>query len=81
MIAKGLQGIPLQGKTLLDRVLIPVPWEDADRLCTRLRERGIGATACFEPAEHSAGLELPAGTDFEAVQHILDEFSQRATPK
>jgi hypothetical protein len=82
MIAKALQGIPLQGKTLLNRVLIPVAWDEAERICTRLRERGIEATACFDAAEHSAGLELPAGTDYETAQQILDAFSQGgATPK
>ena len=73
MIAKNVQGIPLQGKTLPNRVLIPVPWDEADRLCSRLRERGIEATACFDVAERTAGLELPPGADFAAVQHILDE--------
>jgi hypothetical protein len=82
MIAKNTQGIPLQGQTLPQRVLIPVPWDEADRLCTRLREQGIEVTACYDTAERTAGLELPPGTDTAAVQHMLDELLQgSATPK
>lgn len=82
MIAKTLQNVALQGRTLPNRVLIPVPWDEADRLCSRLRDRGIEATACFDVADRSAGIELPPGVDSEAVQHILDEqLRGKALPK
>jgi hypothetical protein len=73
MIAKNTPRIYLQEQTHADRVRIPVPWEEADRLGSLLRERGIEATACFEVADRTAGLELPPGADFEAVQLLLDE--------
>jgi hypothetical protein len=73
MIAKNVPGIPLQGATLPNRVLIPVSWDEADRLGTRLREQGIEVTACFDAAERTAGLELPPGADAAAVQKLLGE--------
>ena len=80
MIAKNMQFKTVQGKTLPNRVLIPVPWEDADRLCGRLRENGIEATACFDVADKTAGLELPPGADSEAVQKMLDEQLAKKNP-
>jgi hypothetical protein len=82
MIAKSKQNVAVPGQTLPNRVLIPVPWDEADRLCSRLRERGIEATACFDAADRSAGIELPPGADTQAVQHFLDEeLRGKAVPK
>ena len=73
MIAKNAQNTLRQCQTLPNRVLIPVLWDEAERLCLRLRERGIAATACFDAAERVAGLELPPGADREVAQRLLDE--------
>ena len=68
MVASTLQ---LEARRVGDRLLIPVPWKQADALQGRLAARGIAATACFEPRERTAGIEVPADADLTAVHALL----------
>jgi hypothetical protein len=58
-------------QTLRNRLFVPVPWERADSLRNRLHERGIPAIACYDPAEHAAGLEILREMDYNTIQSIL----------
>jgi hypothetical protein len=59
----------------IDRVrnhwFVTVPWHRAEDLRSRLQERGIPVTACLEPAERLAGLEIHQEVDPETVRAIL----------
>ncbi len=54
-------------------VLIPISWARADDLCARLRENGIPATACLEPLEKEAALEIPGDVALDRVHALLCE--------
>jgi hypothetical protein len=54
-----------------DRVLIPVPWKQADALQARLAAHGISATACFDPPGRTAVIEVPADADLTTVRALL----------
>jgi hypothetical protein len=54
-----------------NRVLIPVPWKQADALQSRLAAHGVTATACFETRERSAAIEVPADADLTTVRALL----------
>jgi hypothetical protein len=63
--------LPAAGRKQGNRLLIPVPWKQADSLQSRLAARGIAATACFEPREHTAEIEVPADADLTTVRALL----------
>ena len=53
------------------RVLLPVPWDRADRLHAQLRRRGCPSTLCLTPGARRAALELWPGTDPAAAVAAL----------
>jgi hypothetical protein len=63
---------PLGTSTVRKRLFLPVPWKRADLLRLRLQRQGIPAIACYEPADHTAGLEILSEVDLETVRGILD---------
>ena len=63
--------LPAEGRKQDNCLLIPVPWNQADSLQSRLAARGIAATACFEPREHTALIEVPADADLTTVRALL----------
>jgi hypothetical protein len=62
---------PAEGRKQRTPLLIPVPWKQADSLQSRLAAGGIAATACFEPREHTALIEVPADADVATVRALL----------
>ena len=62
---------PAEGRKQGNCLLIPVPWKQADSLRSRLAARGIAATACFEPREHTGVIEVPADADLTTVRALL----------
>ncbi len=57
-----------------DRLIVEVPWDQADWLRDRLARAGIRATACFEPYDR-AYLELPARARLDRVKPLLEEYA------
>ncbi len=72
MVAATLTLENFQVNKLHDRLFIPVPWEQADDLRNRLEAGGIPATAFFDPAERTAGLEVAPDADVENIKKILN---------
>ena len=62
---------PAEGRKQRTPLLIPVPWNQADSLQSRLAAGGIAATACFESREHTAVIEVPADADVTTVRALL----------
>jgi hypothetical protein len=60
-----------QFSQLRNHLFVPVPWDRADELRARLQARGIPATACFEPSERTAGLEIHQEVDLQNLKSIL----------
>jgi len=56
-----------------DRLLMEVPWARADEIRDRLANRGIQATACFEPTIRRAVIEMPGDTSPDVVLAVLRE--------
>ncbi len=57
---------------------VEVPWWSANVLRTRLRAKGIRATACFDPMTHTASLELDRNADLDIVRALLDGVMDRS---
>jgi hypothetical protein len=69
MVASNL---PLEEfQTLRNHLFVPVPWDRADSLRTRLSERGIPAIACYDPAQRLAGLEILTDVDAAQLRALL----------
>lgn len=62
---------PSDARTAGTRVRIPVPWKRADALRARLTAHGIPATACFDPLDRAAVIEVPAGAELTTVRALL----------
>ena len=71
MVASNKPFPAFEVKILKNRLFIPVPWDSAEPFRDRLRARGIAATACFDPSEHTAGLEFGRDADLETIRVIL----------
>lgn len=71
MVASTIPFEELQIGKLRDHLFVTVPWEKAEELRSRLEKRGIQVTACLEPAERTAGLEIHQDVDLETLRAIL----------
>jgi hypothetical protein len=58
-----------------DRLIIDVPWEQADELQAYLHEQGFEATLVADAPEHQASLELPAEADIVALHRLLQAWT------
>lgn len=56
---------------LREHLFVTVPWDKAADLQTRLQNRGIASTACLDPVERTAGLEIHQDVDPETLRAIL----------
>ena len=60
--------------------LIPVPWDQADALRERLKDRGLPVVVVYDPQDHTAALEVPPQLDIEMVRAALDGLEGVDTP-
>jgi len=63
--------LPYEVGRLRNHLFIQVPWEKAETLRSRFQDRGILVTACYDPAERTAGLEVHRDVDPEVLRTIL----------
>jgi hypothetical protein len=54
------------------RVLVDVPWDQADALRTYLRSHGVETLLHLEPGYRKAWLELNTDMNPEEVRHLLE---------
>jgi hypothetical protein len=71
MVATTYQYENFQIDKIRNHLWVTVPWQRADELRSRLHERGIPATACLEPAERLARLQIHKEVDPETLRTIL----------
>ena len=57
-----------------NKLSVAVPWDRADDLQWYLRNRGISTTACLDPLEHAAWLDLWPHVDVQQVEAALREW-------
>jgi hypothetical protein len=58
------------------RTFVPVAWEHADRLRSRLDKLGVTAVVELNPATHEARVQVPAGTDPVALREAMDAMDR-----
>jgi hypothetical protein len=58
-----------------DRLIVPVPWNQAEALQTHLRKHGMPSTLCLEPLAREAYLEMHTKSGADAVQDALDHWA------
>jgi hypothetical protein len=56
------------------KLIIPVPWREADALHTHLQRLGIPSIACWDPMERQARLEVFAGVEEERVREAVRDW-------
>jgi hypothetical protein len=58
------------------RLVVVVPWHDAERLQAHLRKQGIGSTLLLDAGEHQAQLEVWPGAEPAAVCAALEQWRE-----
>ena len=71
MVCRDQQCTEFQFTAARGRLRVEVPWWSANALRNRLRDRGIRATACFDPVARRAALEMDGNVDLDCVRAVL----------
>jgi hypothetical protein len=56
------------------RIIVDVPWKQADSLYDYLRRNGIVATEHLHPASRSAWIEPADGTDPHRLEYLIAQW-------
>jgi hypothetical protein len=62
------------------RIIVDVPWRQADSLHAYLRRNGIVATEHLDPASHTARIEPADGTDPHRLRFLVAQWRDGHPP-
>jgi hypothetical protein len=57
-----------------DRIILIVPWRDAEAIQGYFQRHGVPSVSCWDPAARQARIEVRPGTDEERVRAVLHEW-------
>jgi hypothetical protein len=69
-------GYLARSRLFQDRLYLRVPWKQAARLRDHLSEHGLVAIVCYEPSDHTAGLEFRPGSDPDTVLRAFRAWNE-----
>ncbi len=65
---------PFDIRTVGDKIIVTVPWRDAEAIQGYFQRHGVPSVSCWDPAARQARIEVRPGTDEERVRTVLHEW-------
>ena len=65
---------PFDIRNVGDKIILTVPWRDAEATQSYFQRHGVPSVSCWDPAARQARIEVRSGITAERVRAVLHEW-------